>query len=70
MTISNDPSTLLLGKTLELILKHILMFSKLECLYQTATGIVVEMTNSKWGNVGIGTRQTGPLPSVERSAFV
>jgi len=47
MTISNDPSTLLLGKTLELILKHILMVSKLECLYQTATGIVVEMTNSK-----------------------
>jgi len=40
------------------------------CLYLTATGIVVEMTNGKWDNVGIGTRQTGSLPSVERSAFV
>lgn len=39
-------------------------------LYLTATGIVVEMTNGKWDNVGIGTRQTGLLPSVEKSAFV
>lgn len=38
--------------------------------YQTATGVTVEMTNGKCFNVGVGTRQTGPLPSVKRSAFV
>jgi len=57
-------------RLIELLIKLMLVVSTLVQPYQTATGIVVEMTNGKWDNVGIGTRQTGPLPSVERSAFV